>query len=122
MFGDQRKIVDYQTKGDNENIKQTKIAVDFQAKFNRPITRQSISQVGVGEIVPCKCICINDCNLVIIELCKSMGSMPSMLLVDFSHMCTQGTLLQLGTLESRTSKDDIGQRRVDSETRCLVDS
>ena len=41
-------------KADNENIKQTKIAVDFQAKFNRPITRKCISQVGVDEIVPAK--------------------------------------------------------------------
>ena len=37
-----------------QNIKQTKIAVDFQAKFNRPITRQCIFQVGVGQIVPGK--------------------------------------------------------------------
>ena len=41
-------------RDDNKNIKQTKIAVDFQAKFNRPITRQCISQVGNGEIVPVK--------------------------------------------------------------------
>ena len=41
-------------RDDNQNIKQTKIAVDFQAKFNRPITRQCISQVGNGEIVPVK--------------------------------------------------------------------
>ena len=46
-------IIDKQ-RDDNKNIKQTKIAVDFQAKFNRPITRQCISQVGNGEIVPGK--------------------------------------------------------------------
>ena len=32
-------------RADNENIKQTKIAVDFKAKFNRPVTRQCVSQV-----------------------------------------------------------------------------
>ena len=41
-------------RDENKNIKQTKIAVDFQAKFNRPITRLCISQVGNGEIVPVK--------------------------------------------------------------------
>ena len=41
-------------RDDNKNIKQTKIAVDFQAKFNRPITRLCIFQVGNGEIVPVK--------------------------------------------------------------------
>ena len=42
MFDNPRKIVDYHWKfmkqrDDNKNIKQTNIAVDFQAKFNRPI-------------------------------------------------------------------------------------
>ena len=32
-------------RADNENIKQTKIAVDFKAKFNRPVTRQCVSLV-----------------------------------------------------------------------------
>ena len=41
-------------RDDNQNKKQTKIVVDFQAKFNRPITRQCFSQVGNGEIVPVK--------------------------------------------------------------------
>ena len=41
-------------RDDNKNIKQTKIALDFQAKFNRPITRLCIFQVGNGEIVPVK--------------------------------------------------------------------
>ena len=41
-------------RDDNKNIKQTKIAVDFRAKFNGPITRLCIFQVGNGEIVPVK--------------------------------------------------------------------
>ena len=50
----QEKLWIIKQKDDDENIEQTKIAVDFQAKFNRPITRQSISQVGVCENVPGK--------------------------------------------------------------------
>ena len=54
----QEKLWIIKQRDDNENIKQTKIAVDFQAKFNRPITQQFISkyisQVGNGEIVPFK--------------------------------------------------------------------
>ena len=33
----------------------TQLAVAFEAHFKRPISRQCITQVGVGEIVPCKC-------------------------------------------------------------------
>ena len=50
----QEKLLIIKQRDENENIKQTKIAVDFQAKFNRPITRQSICQVGVCENVPGK--------------------------------------------------------------------
>ena len=50
----QEKLWIIKHSDDNENIEQTKIAVDFQAKFNRPITRLSISQVGNDEIVPVK--------------------------------------------------------------------
>ena len=44
----QEKMWIIKQNADNENIKvslikQTKIAVDFQAKFNRPITRQCIT-------------------------------------------------------------------------------
>ena len=49
-----KKLWIIKQRDDNENIKQTKIAVDFQAKFNRPIIRQCISRVGVGQIVPGK--------------------------------------------------------------------
>ena len=36
----QEKLWIIKRRDDNQNLKQTKIAVDFQAKFNRPITRQ----------------------------------------------------------------------------------
>ena len=39
----QEKMLIIKQKAVNENIKQAKIAVDFQAKFNRPITRQCIT-------------------------------------------------------------------------------
>ena len=34
-------------RAENENITQRKIALDFQAKFKRSVTRQCISQAGV---------------------------------------------------------------------------
>ena len=34
-------------RAENENITQPKIALDFQAKFKRSVTRQCISQAGV---------------------------------------------------------------------------
>ena len=39
------KLCIIKCRADNENIKQTKIALDFTAKFNRPVTRQCVSQV-----------------------------------------------------------------------------
>ena len=68
MIDDSRKNGIIKQKADNENIKPTKIAVDFQAKFNRPITRQCISQVGVGEILPCKWICVKLYSLKMIQI------------------------------------------------------
>ena len=41
-------------KAENENMKHTQLAVAFEAHFKRPISRPCITQVGVGEIVPCK--------------------------------------------------------------------
>ena len=41
-------------KADHENMKHTQLAVAFEAHFKRPISRPCITQVGVGEIVPCK--------------------------------------------------------------------
>ena len=53
MFDAARKIVDYQKKADHENMKHTQLAVRFEAHFKRPIIRQCITRVGVGEIVAC---------------------------------------------------------------------
>ena len=38
-------------KADHENMKHTQLAVAFEAHFKRPISRQCITRVGVGEIV-----------------------------------------------------------------------
>ena len=49
-FRIQEKIWIIKQKADNENIKQTKIAVDFQAKFKRPVTRQCICQILQNKV------------------------------------------------------------------------
>ena len=41
-------IINHQAE--NKEIKQTKIAVDFQAKFKRPVTRQCISQILQNKV------------------------------------------------------------------------
>ena len=46
----QEKLWIIKQRDDNQNIKQTKIAVDFQAKLNRPITRRNcIVNYGKGH-------------------------------------------------------------------------
>ena len=37
-------------RAENENITQPKIALDFQAKFKRPVTRQCISQILQNKV------------------------------------------------------------------------
>ena len=47
MFNAQRKLWIIEQRAENENITHPKIALDFQAKLMRSVTRQCISQAGV---------------------------------------------------------------------------
>ena len=76
-------------KAENENMKHTQLAVAFEAHFKRPISRQCITQVGVGEIAPCKCSLIQsiarDVDIRFVDIVRFVDTFSAVLKCNISN-------------------------------------
>ena len=76
-------------KAENRNMKHTQLAVAFEAHFKRPISRQCITQVGVGEIAPCKCSLIQsiarDVDIRFVDIVRFVDTFSAVLKCNISN-------------------------------------